>query len=220
MGKMIRQKRPINVIARKPPSKLQRVAKDVAKLKKDAAKVEHKIFDKLINASNINTVATVTYLNEIGPGNTAITHVGNQYRVRKIQISGTVQLETNTDHDELRIALVRVKRPNEVVPTYNGGDNAIYSAASPDALREYSNRGNFVIMREWNILLNDTGVNSRKIEYNKRVDLVTTISNAEDGTAGTEIEQNAYYLVHIGSTAAAATNSVLTAYVRFTFTDE
>lgn len=220
MSSRPRRAGPVQVIAMKPPTKIQRIAKDVAVLKKNAKKEEFKWFDVNL-VSTISTTPTVAFINSIPQGVNGSNFTGNQYCIKSIQLSGYVILEDATEHDELRIVLVRYKNANQVSPTYSntGGNDGLYEEDSINAVRSMNNRHDFVIIKEWNVLLNQTNVNSRRIDLYKKINLVTTVQEGQDGNAATEIEQNSYFIMTMGNTALASDNSILTVTTRFRYTD-
>lgn len=219
-GSLRRAPKVQTVIMKKEPSKLQKVAKDVSKLKKQMKDAEYKFFDLSLSPTEVSATSTVTFLNAIPVGNTNVSHVGAQYNIKSIEIKFRIELTGTSSLDTCRVALVRYKSINEATPTYSTGNHGIYESEAVTAVRQLDNKNDFIILKEWNILLNDVGNPNRYYTYYKKMNNKTVVKTGQSGTAASQLEQNGYFLVTLGQIALVGDNSQLNGVCRFRFTDQ
>lgn len=232
-GRLVKASKPTVVTIKKRPSKLQKVVRDVNQLKKKQKKVEWKYssnaFAAPITAQQVSTTPFIKLLNDpadnIAPataanGNGFDKYSGQQYTMQSIQIDGYLRGPVgSTGYDNIRIVLVKYKSPDGVGPTYATVPNQVFADGTPYSFRALTNRNDFVILKEWNIqfdTLTTNGLsNNRRIKLFKKLNGMTCTLNATPA-----IEENALYLMAVGTVAAGAGSPLLSLNVRIRFTDE
>lgn len=217
IGKMYSSKKPLTVIAKKPPTRIQRIAKDVARLKKQQKKSEFKFNDRAISLTTpLAGGSAIQALDGIANGTLANNSIGDQYTVRSLQVDITLTPEvggTAVSDQFVRIAIVRYKSMNNDTPSYGpaGGSNNIYEADNVYSPRELTNRNDFIIMKEWDITLDTSRQLYYRLKYYKKLNIVTTI----DATTSS-IEENGYFLVMFSN----IDNVEIVGNCRIRFTDD
>lgn len=223
-GRLVKSSKPTVVTIKKKPTKLQRIARDVAVLKKKSKRVEYKYnVTDVITGQIITSTPYIFLLNNpntnLQQGSGENQFIGAQYTVSSIQINARIEM---LGRDNVRLAIVRFKSANEVTPTYSGGTDGVYENSDPLSFRELHNRNDFVILKEWTYygsgIANESTENHLKmIKFYKKINLTTLVNTNGDPLT---IEENAYYLMALGLNAAGATNSVLSFQCRIRFNDD
>lgn len=220
MGRMYSSKKPLTVISKKPPTRIQKIARDVARLKKKNKKIEFKYQDTAINISTggAGYASVISSIQNITQGITVNDYIGNQYCVKSLQVDLTVKCATVTpNYLFYRIALVRYKSANGNTPSYgpSGGSDGIYQADNVYSPRNMNNRNDFVILKEWNLTIDASRQEMYRLSYYKKLDNMVTI----DALTGL-IEENAYYIV-VSTTGPSGGNTLdIVGNARIRFTDE
>lgn len=218
MGKMYSSKKPLTVIAKKPPNRIQRIAKDVAILKKKQKKNEFKYQDTPINIALATPGSTLSSIQNIVQGVTVNDYIGNQYTIRSFQIDLTVEPAVTSQYAFYRIAIVRYKSANGNTPSYgpSGGSDGVYQADNVYSPRNLLNRNDFVIMKEWNLYLDNSKSQLHRLSYYKKCNTVVNM----DASSG-NIEENAYYIMVYSNALTGVGNTLnVIGNCRIRFTDD
>jgi hypothetical protein len=162
--------------------------------------VEYKYHD-FQAAEKVDRTATVQVLNFINQGDTDQTHDGAMFRMKSIQLNGTLTLSSPTAH-KTRIALVldTDSASNTVTPSYSD----IYDSFGYEwnAMRNLDNRSRFIIMKQWDISLSPNSREQTNIKYFRKLDHKVQII----GTTASEsnLRKNALYLVMLSDASNGA----------------
>lgn len=220
MGSMYKSKKPLTVIAKKPPTRVQRIARDVALLKRNQKKSEFKWQDTPINLTRSGTGTMIQPIDNIGNGVGPNDYIGDEYTVKSLQvdIEAYTDLRGIADDAYLRISIVRYKSMNGNTPSYGpvGGSDCVYQADNVYSPRSMQNRNDFVIMKEWNITLDTANKELQRLTYYKKLNLVT-VKDAPSGFT----EQNGYFLIAYlhDVSGITASNLYIKGNCRIRFTD-
>lgn len=136
-------------------------------------------------------------LNLIPQGTTGTTRVGLKVNITSIHINGYAYSSTTSGSDYVRMMLVLDKQCNGAYPAFSD----IVQGGVLTAFNNLSNSKRFVVMKDWKILLNTSGIatnfdsNTRAYAstfYKIKYDKICNIPVFFDSTAGaiTEIKSN------------------------------
>lgn len=190
---------------RAPPSRssiygaaARQLYKDVAKLK-SMINVEYKYHD-YSSTNNLTNTPVINCINFVNEGDTGQTHDGDMFRVKSIQLGGFLIGRSTTDPIKVRVALVldTDAAASTTAPTYND----IYDTTGNivDRFRNLDNRSRFIILKQWDKVLNPQGQDGFALKYYKQLDLKTQII----GTATeANLRKNGLYLVMVSSNATS-----------------
>jgi len=190
---------------RAPPSRgsiygaaARQLYKDVAKLK-NMINVEYKFHD-YSSTNSLTTTPTINCINFVNEGDTDQTHDGAMFRMKSLAINGYLFLNAGTIPYKARVALVLDTNAaaSTTAPTYA----EIYDSTGlpTQAMRNLDNRSRFVIMKQWDIVMNPNGQEGFPIKYFRNLDHKVQIV----GTATeTNLRKNGLYLVMLSDTATA-----------------
>lgn len=193
---------------RKPPTRGQiygsaarQLYKDVNKLK-NMINVEYKYHDYQ-SSNSLTTTPIVNAINLVNEGDTAQTHDGSMFRIKSLQIQGNCSLNTSVANpNKVRIAVVldTDAAASTVVPTYS----EIYDSTGQqiNALRNLENRSRFVILKQWDFILNPNGNEGKVVKYFRKLDLkVQIIGTATEAN----LKKNGLYLVMLSDNTTVDT---------------
>lgn len=204
---------------RKPPTRGQiygsaarQLYKDVNKLK-NMINVEYKFHDYQ-SSNGLTTTPVINCINFVNEGDTDQTHDGSMFRIKSVAINGEAYLTSGTLAPVYyRIALVldTDASASSTAPTYSD----IYDSTGTqcNAMRNLDNRSRFVILKQWDHVLQPNGREANVIKFYRQLDLKTQIV----GTASeANLRKNGLYLVMVSSTPTAdAMMLELTSRIRY-----
>ena len=209
------------VVPRKPPTRwdiyggaLKKLASDVNKVR-GMINVEYKYHDFSFTDNSVTTSPVTATVNLVSEGDTDQTHDGAMFRMKSLQIEGSVQLGSASPPHIARMVLVLDTDSSAVsaAPTYND----VYDATGTitNRLRNLDNRSRFIILKEWNWFLQPNGTEGKRFSYYRELDHKVQIV----GTASqTNLKKNGLYLMYV-SDSSAANNIVLDVTSRIRYID-
>lgn len=174
---------------------------------------ELKFNDVSANA-DATTTATITNLNTMASGDTALLRDGNKILSKSVQIRGTVRNESATISTVFRILVVHDKNSNGTAPTAAQifeGTPTVY------ALKSIANSSRFTTLLDKTYVNNSNGsFNYLYINEYVKVPMSCQLASFADGTAAVPIS-GSLTMVYIGSEAAgiADTDCLFAARCRF-----
>lgn len=216
-----RGRRRVSRRRRAPPSRMSiyraagsQLYKDVQKLK-NMINVEYKYHDFSFTDNSVTTTPVTTTVNLVSEGDTDQTHDGAMFRMKSIQIEGSVQLGSASPPHIARMALVLDTDSSAVsaAPTYND----VYDATGTitNRLRNLDNRSRFIILKEWNWFMQPNGLEGKRFSWYRQLDhkvqIVGTASQAN-------LKKNGLYLMYV-SDSSAVSNVVLDVTSRIRYID-
>lgn len=220
MGRMYKSKKPLTVIAKKPPTRVQRIAKDVAMLKRNQKKSEFKWQDTPVSLSINPNTSGLQGVDNIVNGISPNDYIGAEYTVKSVQLDLALGIDSVTSANDgfIRVSLIRYKSMNGNNPSYGpaGGSDGVYQFDNVYSPRNMDNRNDFIIMKEWDLTYDVSNKVVYRLKYYKKLNLVTVKDQPSGFT-----EQNGYFLFAYYKTInGAATLPVnITGNCRIRFTD-
>lgn len=188
--------------------------KDVSKLK-SMINVEYKYHDFSFTDNSVTTTPVTTTVNLVNEGDTDQTHDGAMFRMKSIQLEGSVQLGSASPPHIARMVLVLDTDSSAVssAPTYN--DVYDNTGTITNRLRNLDNRSRFIILKEWNWFLQPNGREGTRFSWYRQLDLKTQIVGS---ATQANLKKNGLYLMYV-SDSSAANNIVLDVTSRIRYID-
>lgn len=158
-------------------------------------------------------------LNGLSNGTGAGQRIGSSIKNASIQLNLEFKLAGALNKDYIRCVLVWVKNVDGTAPVYANNDaNSIYTGATPNSMRQLTNRNKFIILRDWHINLDADGISQRYIRYYRKLNNHTIFGTTSVGDV-TDINNGALYLVAISQSGTAPDTSTITYNSRVRFID-
>lgn len=185
-----------------------------------------KWFDTTVSGTITNTDDCFTHLDVIPVGVDCNERVGRNYTIRNIQISAVIRAGTDqTTPQMIKFVLLLDKEAHEAKPVWTD----VYSALNPHAPFGKENVGRFQVLASREVVCIGDGDTASgqttlskfplKMFYNKPIKVNTEVSDITGVIANRR--GNAIHFGYICDTAASgSTASVISAYVRVSYTDE
>lgn len=179
-------------------------------------KSEWKSIDATISQVQ-DTTGAVTLINGCAQGDDINNREGRQIQMRSVELKLLTQGTAATGIDQThRILLVLDKMPSGAAPVITD----ILANADVNGMRNLNNRKRFKIIMDKRITINATGeAGTHKVIKKYKPFNWLVQFNANNNNTITAIQNNAVFLVTIGSVAAGATAGSTTGYSRIRFTE-
>lgn len=179
-------------------------------------KPEIKWKDTQIN-SVIDNTGDVVLLNGLTQGTTAQTRIGRKAFMKYITVNGYAQVTPTTGLDQVcRIMFLISKDPNGLAPTI--GD--ILQTGNVESLRNMKGNEDYKILKTFEFTLNASAKPGSKklVRYFRKLNFPTDYALANNGNI-TDIEQNAIYMITLGTLNAGNTAGNFVGNIRIGYTD-
>lgn len=168
--------------------------KDVQKLK-NMINVEFKYYDQS-SLNNLTTTPVIQPINLVGEGDTDQTHDGSMFRMKSIQINGTVRNLAASGSNPLKVRMALVLDCDSATATAAPTYGEIYDGTGSieNRLRNLDNRSRFIILKEWEWMTQADGTKGYKIDYYRTLDhKVQIVGTATEAN----LKKNGLYVVMV-----------------------
>lgn len=174
--------------------------KDVQKLK-NMINVEYKFHDQS-SLNNLTVTPVIQAINLVNEGDTDQTHDGAMFRMKSVQINGTVRNLAVSGSNPLKVRMALVLDCDSAAATTAPTYADIYDGTGSieNRLRNLDNRSRFIILKEWEWMTQADGTKGYKIDYYRPLDHKVQIV----GTATeTNLRKNGLYVVMVSQNDTA-----------------
>lgn len=179
-------------------------------------KPEIKWKDTSVNSVLDNT-GDIVLLNGLLQGTTAQNRVGRKAFMKYITVNGYAQVNGTTGLDQVcRVLFLISKDPNGVAPTIAD----VLQTANVESLRNMKRNEDYRILKSFEFTLNASAKpgNKKLVKYFKKLSFPTDYALANNGNI-TDIEQNAIYMITLGTLNAGSTAGTFIANIRIGYSD-
>jgi len=170
------------------------------KLLKNMVNAEKHYIDTSITNATPGTAGSVYGLVSCSQGDTDVTRNGDSIKLDRITLKGSININSASAYDYVRIALVCDKENQGTAP----GWTDIFEEAQPLTYLNNKNMSRFVVIKTWLVPLNLAAAYNVIINFSKKLDFHVKY----DGNAGTtaDYRSNALFLVFNGGDNANKAN--------------
>jgi hypothetical protein len=178
-------------------------------------------FNDVAFVTDATTTGAVVALNQMAAGDTALLRDGNKIRMKSIQLRFTLQNESVTVNNIVRMMIVLDRQPNAANPTIATAGTGPLDTITIQSLRQVATVSRFKVLWEGIYTLNNENDTATclKIVHDevfipiKDKDQLTVFA---DGASGPPIN-GGLYLMYFGNTAAGVTDVDVLGQARLRF---
>jgi len=181
--------------------------------------IERKFFDTAVN-TDATVTATMTCVNAMVMGTTAITRIGRRILMKSLHIRGTIQREdpATTSTQTLRLAVFYDRQPNGAATV--AAWTTIFDTATVNTFRNMENAGRFFCLMDEMIDLTAINGGNADISFEKYLKFnLPVYYNAGNAGNVADISTGSLIFAYLGNQAAGVDDINMDFKMRIRYTD-